>query len=270
MNLPGQSDPYETTAEGLAGIRGDSDVLALLPYDDGTFWLKPADFNKELFGGKGGYETDDGDKIVMDGDGEPKRDLLGTHIILALDPTEHAAAVEPLKAAMAQKNNMGEWLKIDKLGNVIEAGEAIVQAPDSEVQVGPEGSLVAERAQELAQERSQDQPLPPEAFYEEALEELEEQGAVTKIYDIAPPSYVSENGEEIEIEEATHIAVDQARGADLLPKTFSTTEINTALDKARMEEHEPRELKRDLMFLAAGFIGSLLMAGVMAGIFNFM
>lgn len=257
------SDPYDDLGESLVDIRGDHDALALLPYDDGTFWLKPANFDKQLIGGQGGYETDDGDKIVLDGEGKPVRDFLGVSIVTGLDPTEHAGAVDHVKAHMAHKKNIGEWLKVDKRGNVIDVGEALTQAGGSNVDVGNEGTMVEERAVELA---SQERGVTPEDAYDRALSELEQSGDVTKIFDIAPPSDVSLDEEgNLQLDEATHVAVDMSKGADLMPTTTSTTELNTALDKARMEEHQPRSLQRDLIFLAAGAITAIFFGGIMVG-----
>lgn len=258
------SDPYDDLGESLAKVRGDHDALALLPYDDGTFWLKPANFDKALIGGQGGYETDDGDKIVLDGEGKPVREFLGVNIVTALDPTEHAGAVDHVKAHMAHKKDIGEWLKVDKRGNVIEAGEALTQHDGGDVDVGVEGTLVEEKAAELA---AQEKGLTKEQAYDRALVELERDGDVTKIFDIAPPSGVSVDEDGVlNLEEATHVAVDMSKGADLMPTTTSTTELNTALDKARMEEHEPRSLSRDLIFMAAGAISSIIFGGMMVGI----
>ncbi|MGK7296510.1 MAG: hypothetical protein ACNS61_11910, partial [Candidatus Wenzhouxiangella sp. M2_3B_020] len=83
---------------------------------------------------------------------------------------------------------------------------------------------------------------------------------------IAPPADVSmdEDGN-LQLDEATHIAVDMSKGSDLMPTTTSTTELNTALDKARMEEHEPRSLQRDLIFLAAGAVIAVVFGGMVMG-----
>ncbi len=257
------NDPYDDLADALADLRGDYDAIALLPYDDGTYWMKPANFDKALIGGQGGYETDDGDKIVLDGEGKPVREFLGVNIVSALDPTEHTGAVDHVKAHIAHKQDIGEWLKVDRRGNIIDVGEALVQADDSDVDVGVEGSMVEERAGELVAENPE---LQEQMAYDRALTELETQGDVTKIMDIAPPSEVSVAADGgIKVEEATHIAVDMSKGADLMPKTTSTTELQTALDKARMEEHEPRSLQRDLVFLTAGAVVAIVFGGMMVG-----
>jgi hypothetical protein len=233
-----QSDPHKTLVKGLERVRGDADAIALLPYDDGTFYMKPANFDKELIGGQGGYETEDGDKIVLDGGGEPVKSLLGIDVILAVDPTEHAAAVEPIKALIAHRNNLGEWLKVDKKGNIIEAGDGVELADDTaDIDVGPEGTMVEEVATN------------EQIAFDAAMAKLEKQGDVSKVYDIAPPAAPAmTDGGEVRMDEATHIAVDQSKAADLMPTTTSTTELNTALDKARMEEYEEGKLMKYFVY----------------------
>jgi len=254
-----QSDQegYDEVAEGLAQIRGDSDALILFPYDDGTYFLKPGEFDKDLIGGQGGYETPDEDKIVMDGDGSPKRNLLGTDVILACDPTEHAGAVEPMKSYVAQKRNIGEWVKVDTKGNVLDVGEALVDLKD-DIDVGLEGTAVEQKAM------AEDMAL------ETALKEMERNGQVRKLYDLAPPASAEVTDEgEVELEEATHVAVDQAKATDLMPKTTSTTELNTALDKARMEEYEEGKLLKYAMYGGtAVFIGMLVVTVAMFLLFQ--
>lgn len=237
-NLPffGDTDPMADLGEYLRDVRGDADALAMMPYDDGTFWLKKAHFDKELIGGMGGYETEDGDKIALDGKGEAVRSLMGVDVLLACDPTEHAAAIDPMKATVAHKNNIGEWLKVDKRGNVIEAGDAVTEV-SGEINVGYEGTMV----QEVAEQEG--------LAFDAALKKLEKQGDVTKIYDIAPPADVTVDDDGgLDVEQATHIAVNQTDAADLLPTTTSTTELNTALDKARMEEHEEGKFMTYVMY----------------------
>ena len=250
--FPGMSetDPVVGVGEQLANVKGDADAVALLPYDDGTFYLKPAHFDKELLGGQGGYETEDGDKIVLDGKGDAVKELMGVPMLLACDPTEHAAAVDPMKALVAHKNNIGEWIKVDSKANVIEAGKAIEQieredAPD--IDVGYEGTDVEEFAEEN------------NVTFEKALEELEANGTIEKIMDISPPGGVAvTDGGELMAEQATHIAVNQSDAASLLPTTTSTTELNTALDKARMEEHEEGKLMQ--WFIYGLISGSIIVA----------
>lgn len=337
------SDPYEELVTGLRMIQGDMDALALLPYDDGTFFLKPCNFDKDLIGGQGGYETDDGDKIVLDGDGEPKRDLFGVPLLLAVDPTEHAAAVDPIKALVAQKDNIGEWIRVDREANVVELGPALKSVADSAVFAEPgsedhwttqalEYDAVEDRllsmgvepddaSEELIQQavrqveqaaadaaendedREEDwrdylpwgddidsgvEPAPEpvdidiedsmvgdklremgvqpnmasDEMVHKAMKHLAENDDLTKVYDIAPPAAPAvADGGELVLEEATHIAVDQSKAADLLPKTTSTTELNTALDKARMEEHDEDKVK-DL--ITYGIIIGAVIGGVFA------
>jgi hypothetical protein len=340
----GGSNAYDQLGEALAAIRGgDHDALALLPYDDGTYWLKPCSFDKELIGGQGGYETEDGDKIILDGDGEPKRDLLGVPIILAVDPTEHAAAVDPIKALVAQKNNIGEWLRVDREGNIVEIGDALKQAAASAVFEDPDSpehwtakaleyhavrerieamgvepddasAEAIERAvrqvEQAAAEQAQqadDASLSPRDYLpwgdemdgdedeypdpidvdleasmvgdklremgiepgmasdemrQQVMQQLAEQGDLRKIYDIAPPAAPAvADGGGVELEQATHIAVDQSKAADLLPTTTNTTELQTAIDKARNEEYDEGKAKELITY---GIIIGAVIGGVFA------
>lgn len=263
-------DPQAKLAKALNALRDDADALALLPYDDGMFHLKPANFDKELIGGQGGYETEDGDKIVLDGDGEPVKKLEGIDVLLAVDPTEHAGAVEPVKAHMAQKNNIGEWIKVDREGNLVDVGEALLPSPETadELEIGPEGTLVEDRAEELATLEG----IRKEQAMERALEELEKESEVRKVFDLAPPAAPAmTDGGELVLDEATHIAVDQSKAADLMPTTTSTVELNTALDKARMEEYEEGKLMKYFTYgMFAGAVVAVLFGGIIAAMNAFL
>jgi len=253
-----ETSGHETIAQGLRELQGDADAIILFPYDDGTFFPKQGMFDKDLLGGKGGYETPDGDKIVLDGDGEPKKDLFGVPMLLACDPTEHAGAVDPMKSYVAQKKNIGEWVKVDTAGNVLAVGDALVDLKD-DIDIGLQDTKVEDKAME------------DDMAIETALSEMEKSGEVRKIYDLAPPASASVNDEgEVEIEEATHVAVDQSKATDLMPKTTSTTELNTALDKARMEEYEEgRDFKYALYGGAAVFVAESVLVMIMFFAFQF-
>jgi hypothetical protein len=342
---------HEKAAEGLAEIRGDMDAVAMIPYDDGTFWFKPANFDKELIGGQGGYETPDGDKIALDGDGQPARDFMGVTLILAVDPTEHAAAVEPIKALVAQKDNIGEWIRVDREANIVQLGPAIKQAADSAVfadrdsdehwrtealsydavadrldamGADPEDAsdeLVQQAVRQVeanARERAAEadggsvgdflpwvgdddadgapMPEPVEIDIEDSLvgdklaemgvepemasdemvtqvmQNLAESGDLTKVYDIAPPAAPAvADGGGVELDEATHIAVDQSKAADLIPKTTSTVELQTAIDKARNEERDDGKLKEYMMLgiilgAAIGVVFAIIMVIAVAAL----
>lgn len=318
--LPWKTPPEQQLVTGLDALLGDGDAIALLPYDDGTFFPKRAYFDKGLIGGMGGYETDDGDKIVVDGSGEAVRDLYGVPMLLGVDPTEHAAAVDPIKALIAHKNDIGEWIRVDQKGNVVQVGPALDPAPlieesedadeafrtasddelltiyldeydpreyserekrelvaDNEegIRATLEEALAADGQVEVdANGMVDDGGMVGEAMtdgsgqlvksFDDALMELAEKGDVTKVYDIAPPSgmYLDDEGD-VKIEEATHIAVDQSKAADLMPTTHSTVEINTALDKARMEEYEEGKLMTYALYGAiAGAVVTLVVAVV--------
>lgn len=377
--IPGYNpDPYEKLVDGLHTALGDGDAIALLPYDDGTFFMKRAYFDKQLIGGIGGYETDDGDKIAVDGTGEAVRELFGVPIVLGVDPTEHAAAVDPIKALVAHKNDIGEWLRVDKQGQVVQIGPALRPAPSIAEAADVEAAMQAATPRELLESTFQDfdperiqvpervvideletrendallgrvlddydpeehsedekellvgehedairdwlrvelerqnaqtlvdehepqireavreyleqppmiQPdgvvadgglvgdfmrgeyldgAPGSITFDDALVELAERGDVTKVYDIAPPAApVQDPDGNVEVETATHIAVDQSKAADLLPTTWDTVEINTALDRARMEEYEEGRLMKYLTYgIIIGAVGTIAVVIVM-------
>jgi hypothetical protein len=268
--IGGGGNADDAIAEALRQKRGDADALAFLPYDDGTFYFKPCNFDKELIGGQGGYETVDGDKIVLDGGGEPVKSLFGVDVVLGVDPTEHAGAVEPIKALMAHKKDIGEWLRVDREGHVIEAGEALLPAPNSDIEIddiGPENSpVVQERAEDIMSDGG---IVRKEIAMERAIEELEREGMITRIFDLAPPSAPVMTDDGMELEQATHIAVDQSEGSDLMPTTTSTTELNTALDKARMEEYDEGKLLKYAGYgAAATFIGETVIVGLLFLLFQ--
>lgn len=359
--VPGYNpDPYKKLVEGLDTALGDGDAIALLPYDDGTLYPKRAYFEKDLIGGIGGYETADGDKIAVDGTGEAVRSLFGVDIVLGVDPTEHAAAVDPIKALIAHKKDIGEWIRVDRRGDVVQIGPAmepppvVVNAADvdevmeeatddellqtlnpdydaetfeaglreqylADIEVEPDlvtdkqiddyvdqqkAEMVAQNIETIEQiveahiynERVPD--VSPEGIvadggmvgefleqerqkgksmtFDEALNELRQRGDVTTVFDIAPPAgmYLDDDGE-VQVEEATHIAVDQSKAADLLPKKWDTVKLNTMIDKARMEEYEEGKFMKYLTYgIIIGAVGTItvvivmfLMMSISGGIF---
>jgi len=91
---------------------------------------------------------------------------------------------------------------------------------------------------------------------------------VTAGMDLAPMAapVVDDEGN-VGIEEASHIAVDQSKGADLMPTTTSTVELNTALDKARMEEYDQgRDVKHVVYGIVIGSVLTLLAGGAFIGL----
>jgi len=253
----------------------DADAIVFLPYSDGPLVPKPGIFDKDLMGGKGGYRTPDGDKVYVDGEGSGKYDLEGVPAILAIDPTEHAAAVDPLKSFIAQENDIGRWIQVDQEGNIIEAGEALknIDAPetngtdiDAEVSLeamdtpiddldaiadGGEISQVHERALEHGME------------LDEAKAELEEEGLLRKIVDVGPPSEINIDDEtgEVEVEEASHVGVDLSAASNLLPKKTNTTSLQVMEEKARQEGRDEDKL---LEWAGYGFVAGAAASGVTA------
>lgn len=282
--IPGASVWHEKIEAGLRQRLGDADALLLIPYDDGTFYLKPAYYDKTLVGGIGGYETPDEDKFVVDGTGNAKRSLFGVPIALAIDPSEHAGVVEPIKALMGEKNKVGEWVRVDRDDAVVEFGNAI-----EPVDVGD-----VEQSQKLQEEMQSmvNQGLSPDKH--EAMLRLAEQGLTSKLYDLSPkrritvpeqPDTATDGGvavdeldvttpvgdlapsetveEQLQLEEATGYIVDQSDAAELLPKKWTTEKLQTMQDKARMEEHQEGKLMKYFGYgMAAGFGMTLVALGV--------
>jgi hypothetical protein len=251
----------------------DADAIAFIPYSDGPLLPKPAMYDRELLGGKGGYVTPDGDRIYVDGQGNGKFDLEGVPVIMAIDPTEHAAAADPLKAYIAHEKNVGRWIKVDREGNLIEAGEALKAAdPDAPTPAmdkdgqehmaadGGYASAVHERAAE------------GNMSLEDALKELESENLVHKIVDVAPPreAVIDEDTGEVNVEQASHVAVDFSAAADMLPKKTNTTELQVAEEKAKNEARDDDKLRET--FITGAAVGGLIGGGVgvvMALIFAF-
>jgi len=244
-------EPWDDFAEGAAKIvdEENADAIAFIPYSDGPLVPKPAIYDRELLGGKGGYRTPDGERIYVDGQGNGKFSLMGTDVVLAIDPTEHAAAVDPLKAYIAHENNVGRWIKVDREGTVIEAGEA-VQNVD-----GNEPALDAHPTPTAAADGGYPSEVHKHAAengmeLEQAKHHLEQAGLLHKIVDIAPPreAVVDEDSGEVHIEEATHVAVDVSEASNLLPKKTNTTAWQTMEEKARQEGRDEEKLMEYLVY----------------------
>jgi len=265
-------DPWDQFADACHAIvdAEDADAIALIPYSDGPILPKPAIYDQDLLGGTGGYRTSDGEIIYVDGQGTGRFDLEGVPLITAIDPTQHAAAADPLKAWISHKKNIGEWIKVDREGNLIEAGEAVQsldgttpamdRGRDAAAADGGHPSEVHEHAHENGMALS------------DAKAALEEAGILQKIVDIAPPrdAVIDEETGEVEIEEATHVAIDTSSAADLLPKKTNTTDLQVMKDKARNEARDEERAKELLLTGAA--VGGAIGGGIgviMALIFAF-
>lgn len=270
----GGGDPWDDFAAATAAIveAEDADAIAFVPYSDGPLIPKPAIYDKSLLGGKGGYRTPDGDRIYVDGQGNGKYSLQGTDVVLAIDPTEHAAAADPLKAYVAHENDLGRWIKVDRKGNVVEAGEALTNLDEdatpaleaSEDEAAPDATTPPSEAHKLALEDG--------LSLEDATAELEKAGQLHKIVDIAPPreAVVDEETGEVSVEEATHVAVDVSAAADLLPKKTNTTAWQVLEEKARQEGRDDDKLMEYMMYgIAIGAAVSGITAVVVALVLGF-
>lgn len=263
-------EPWDDFAAATAKIvdSEDADAIAFIPYSDGPLIPKPAIYDKSLLGGKGGYRTPDGDRIYVDGQGNGKYSLEGVDVVLSIDPTEHAAAADPLKAYIAHENDLGHWIKVDREGTVVEAGKALASAD------GVEPAMEVSKEDALA-----DGGVPSEVHrkaiedgmaLEDARAELEKAGLLHKIVDLAPPreAVVDEATGEVTVEEATHVAVDVSAASDLLPKKTNTTAWQVLEEKARQEGRDEDKLMEYMMYgiaigAAVAGIASVVMALVL-------
>ena len=253
---PWESDPWDEFADATRAIKDseNADAIAFIAYSDGPLIPKPAIFDRELLGGKGGYRTPDGERIYVDGQGNGKFSLQGVDVIMAIDPTEHAAAADMLKAYIAHENDLGRWIKVDREGNLIEAGEALASV-DGEI---PAMDLSPEQAQQAATDGGYVSAVHKKAAeqgmeLEDAKAELEQAGLLHKIVDIAPPreAVIDEETGEVDIEEATHVSVDVSKAADLLPKKTNTTAWQVLEEKAKQEGRDEDKLMEYFLYGAA-------------------
>lgn len=245
-------DPWDAFADACHEIVDDedADAIAFVTYGDGPILPKPAIYDRELLGGKGGYRTSDGERIYVDGQGNGTYSLQGVDVILAIDPTEHAAGADPLKAWIAHKNDIGEWVKVDRENNVVEAGDALSRLDsddppamdqDLDPRAAADGGEYPSEVHRHAAEEGME--------LEQAKAQLEEAGMLHKIVDVAPPAepVVDEETGEVEIAEASHVAVDVSAAADLLPKKTNTTAWQTMEEKARQEGMDMAERRKDII-----------------------
>jgi hypothetical protein len=268
-------DPWDDFMDAAHTIvdEEDADAIIFMPYSDGPLIPKPGIYDRELLGGKGGYRTPDGDRIYVDGQGNGSFSLGGVDVVLAIDPTEHAAAADPLKAWITHKKDLGEWIKADREGNVIEAGEALQRLDGEGVAMDIEKSEAQQMAADGGEYPSQvhEAAIEQGMSLEDAKDQLEASGVLQKIVDLAPPraSHVDEDGE-LHIEEATHAATPISAAANLLPKKTNTTAWQTMEEKARQEGRDEDKLRE---YMTTGFVIGAVAGGgigvVMALIFLF-
>jgi len=270
------SEPWQEFEEATHKIveSEDADAIAFIPYSDGPLIPKPAIYDRELLGGKGGYRTPDGERIYVDGQGNGKFSLGGVDTILAIDPTEHAAAADPLKAWIQHENETGSWIKVDRKGNVIEAAEALTEVSGmTPAMEKPLGSGAGEAATDGGYASEVHKKAAEEGMgLEDAKAVLEQEGLLKKVVDIAPPSEAVIDPEtgEVDIESASLVGVDISAAADMLPKKTNTTDWQTMEEKARQEGRDEDKLMEYFVYGAA--TGGLIGGGigvVMALIFAF-
>lgn len=278
--------PWDAFADACAAIveEEDADAIAFIPYSDGPLIPKPAIYDKDLLGGKGGYRTPDGDRIYVDGQGNGKYSLQGVDVILGIDPTEHAAAADPLKAWVAHLKNIGEWIKVDREGTVIEAGAAVKNLDGEPVAMDiPKRQGVTEGAGDASNGTAAADGGFASAVHEtahkenmslqEAKQTLESRGQLHKLVDIASPreAVIDEATGEVQMEEATHVAVDVSSAADLLPKKTNTTAWQTMEEKARQEGRDQDKVREHILVgIVIGAATSGITAVVIALVMGFL
>lgn len=257
-------DEFYAAAETIVDSE-DADAIALIPYSDGPLVPKPAIYDKELLGGKGGYRTPSGDRIYVDGQGNGTFSLGSVDVITAIDPTEHAAAADPLKSYIAHENDLGRWIKTDREGNVIEAGEGLASmdedmTPAMDVSkndgVAADGGYVSE-VHRHAHEGNMS--------LADAKKELESAGLLHKVVDMAPPreAVVDEGTGEVTVEESTHKAIDFSAAANLLPKKTNTTDWQTQYEKAKAEGRDEDKIRENITY---GVMLGAAVAGIMGAV----
>jgi hypothetical protein len=262
-------DPWDEFIDAAHHIveTEDADAIVLMPYSDGPLLPKPGIYDRELLGGKGGYRTPDGDRVYVDGQGNGSYSLGGVDVVLAIDPTEHAAAADPLKAWVTHKKDLGEWIKADREGNVIEAGEALQRLDGDPTAMDIDKQEAQQAVADGGDYPSQvhEKAIEDGMTLEDAKAQLEQAGMLEKIVDLAPPreAVVDEDGE-VHIEEATHAATPISKAADLLPKKTNTTAWQTMEEKARQEGMDEEKIKEHITY---GLVLGAGIAGVLSGVF---
>ena len=272
---PFKDDPAENFAAAAEKIidEEDADAIAFVPYSDGPMVPKAAVYDRELLGGKGGYRTKDGDKIYVDGEGNGVYSLFGVDVVLAIDPTEHAAAADPIKAWTAYKSEViGEYIKVDDEGRLLEVGEALKQVDGPDPALPDGGSATMPNPNDRDKSLVHEHAVREGMSLKDAYEELEKEDLVHKLVDLAPPAdaVIDEETGTVDVRRASHVAVDISNAAELLPKKTNTTDWQTAIERAKNEARNDEELMTYLTYGALLGGGMVLVAGLLfAGLMYF-
>lgn len=195
----------------MQGLLGDGDALVLIPYSDNMMVPKRGYYEKHLVGNLPGYRTGDGDVFVAEGKGNPIKSLFGVPVVLGLDPSQHAGIIEPLKSLIAHKRSEGEFIRVNRQGQPVEAGEAVGLADGGQLQPATVG--------------------PTEVNFQ----------AYEGLFDLTPPMIKDPETGDI-VDQADGWIVDQSKAAELVPSKTSSGEIalmqqrerNAAMEKSEM------------------------------------
>lgn len=240
--LPGRLAIYESMFEkAQRAILGPGDAICLIPYGDGVLARKRGYYHKNLVGNLPGYETEDGDLFIMDGDGDPVFTLAGVPVVLCIDPSEAAAVMHPLKALIGQKADIGEYVRVDRDDQVVARGKALEPADgsDTDPQVADESPL---------------------AINQQAHDELYDLRPPTRAAGTVDDATVADGGVTV-VEKATGFVVSANKAASLLPNPPTTRELKIMQQRERNAAFDSSEMVKYIG------IGALIGGGgVLAGV----
>lgn len=260
--IPGRDGWYDYWfRKSMRAKLSDADVLCAIPYSDDMMIYKRGYYDSALIGDLPGYETNDGDRFVVDGEGNAVHYLGGVPIVLCINPSEHIGVVEPIKALIANKRELGEYVRVDRDGREVEVGPALEKVDDED---GPTAT-----AENGAQQAVADGGVAAAGPVPENRDEPRT-GVHDGLFDLTPPGVVDSDGNVLE--RATGFVVSQRKAADLLPRKLPNRELKIMEDKARVAEHDENVLLKYVGIGAAAMfvvivliLGLLWIAGMISG-----
>lgn len=244
--FPGRMAIYNAMFQkGLRAKLSDHDALCQIPYGDNQMLLKPGSYESDCVGNLPGYVTPDGDRFIVDGVGEPVKYLGGVPVVLCIDPREHSAVLEPAKSMLWHKRELGEFVRVDREGRVVDVGDALAPAADEDDAItaggaGAGGDPAVADGGAVVDERVQ-----------------ANQGVYDALYDVRPPRVVDEDSGEV-IEEATGYVVRQSAAAEWLPDRWTNSEVKLQEEKAKNAVRDSAEIIKYIAYGAAGMLVTIL------------
>lgn len=226
-------------AKRWKGVLGDGDAIILVPYSDNQLLAKRGYYEKGLVGNHPGYTTADGDIYVAEGAvGDPVMYLFGLPVVLALNPSEHAAVIDPLKSLIAHKRDIGEFVRVDKEGQVLEVGPAVKPADEGgPVDIG-EAEVADAAADGGAVPTASENPTHINYEVEDAL------------FDLTPTKIVDPETGDV-VDQADGFVISQRKAADLIPSKTSSQEIKLMQQRERNAMADASERIKTLLIGAA-------------------